>query len=181
MAHTIQTPSQYKSALLRRFASEDGATAVEFALVAPPFFFLIFGLLEVSLIFFMSVVLEHGTQQTARLVRTGQIEKTINLDDFRTEVCSQSVALPDCENRLSVDVQVVSDFENTSMDLPVDGAGNLASAGFAINVGNANEIVVVRAFYIWPLITPLLSTPLSNVAGNNRLLVAAEAMKNEPF
>ena len=54
--------------------SRDGSAAVEFALVALPFCFMIFAILEVVLIFTLDSVLENAAINTGRLVRTGQAE-----------------------------------------------------------------------------------------------------------
>ena len=43
--------------------------------------------------------------------------------------------------------------------------------------GGPGDIVVVRLFYQWPIYVSLLS----NMTGNNRLLVATSAFRNEPF
>jgi len=60
---------------LRRFSRNGrGSTAVEFALIAPMFFALIFAILETALMFFAGQILEIGTQDTARLIFTNQAQ-----------------------------------------------------------------------------------------------------------
>ena len=51
-----------------------GAAAVEFALVAPPFLALLFAILELALVFFASQALETVTQDSSRLIMTGQAQ-----------------------------------------------------------------------------------------------------------
>ncbi len=53
-----------------------GATAVEFAIVAPVFFFLIFLIAETAMIFIAEQVLDNAVFESARLVRTGQAQKS---------------------------------------------------------------------------------------------------------
>ena len=61
---------------LAEWANENrGQTAVEFALIAAPFFFIIFGLMEICLIFIMSTVLEHAVSDSSREIRTGQAQE----------------------------------------------------------------------------------------------------------
>ena len=43
-------------------------------MIAVPFFFLLFGLLEVALIFIMSTVLEHAVNEASRDIRTGRFQ-----------------------------------------------------------------------------------------------------------
>ena len=51
---------------LRRFRrAEKGATAVEFAMVAAPFFFLLFAMIEIAAVFFTSTVLENAVLESA--------------------------------------------------------------------------------------------------------------------
>lgn len=168
---------------MRRCELEEGATAVEFGLVAFPLFVLILGMLETSMLFFMGIELEHGTQQVARQIRTGQVPHGISKADFATRVCNEVAALPDCADRLSVSVEVISEFATGSLDSPFDeGTGAFDPSAFSVEVGGPNEIVVVRTFYQWPLFTPVLSAPLANMeTGEHRLLMASQAMKNEPY
>ena len=51
-----------------------GATAVEFALVAAPFFALLIAILQTALIFLAQQVLQTATTEAARLVMTGQAQ-----------------------------------------------------------------------------------------------------------
>lgn len=159
-----------------------GAAAVEFAIIAVPFFFLIFGLLEVCLLFIMSTVLEHAISETSRQIRTGQAQENGFTEvEFRQSVCDQLFDLLDCDSRLHIDVQSISGFGAANMTSPLDGDGNFDESGFGYNPGKANEIVAVRVFYEWNLMTPALSMPLSNMAGNKHLIQANTVFRNEPF
>ena len=74
--------------LIRRFIkAKDGVAAVEFALIAAPFFMLLFAILEVAMIFFSSLVLENGVINAARTIRTGEFQKTGGgIHEFKTEL-----------------------------------------------------------------------------------------------
>jgi len=41
--------------------------------------------------------------------------------------------------------------------------------------------VLVRAYYQWPVFTPLLDFFLANMSGSNHLLASAAAFRNEPY
>ena len=179
---------------LEAFADDKrGIAAVEFALIAMPFFFLIFGLLEVCVIFIMSSILEHAAGEASRQIRTGQLQTggSITQDaDFRASVCAELFGLMTCDaNKLKIDVQRFSSFGGTggtSLDfLEDDDATNpngLDDSGFGFAAGAQNEIVVIRVFYEWDLIIPVMSAPLDNMNGSNRrLLQATVAFRNEPF
>src|ERR1700694_3161527 len=57
--------------LLRR---EDGAAAVEFALVAAPFLAVLFAIMETALVFFAGQYLETLAADSTRLILTGQAQ-----------------------------------------------------------------------------------------------------------
>lgn len=159
-----------------------GIAAVEFALIATPFFFLIFGLLEVCVLFIMSSVLEHGVNEAARGIRTGQMQENgFGQVAFKNSVCAELFDLLDCDAKLRFDVKTFNSFSETQNPSALDADGNLDDSDFDFDMGDANDIVVVRVFYEWQLITPLLSQPLSNMSDDRRLLQATVAFRNEPF
>ncbi|MEL7033672.1 MAG: TadE/TadG family type IV pilus assembly protein [Pseudomonadota bacterium] len=166
-----------------------GMAAVEFALIAVPFFFLIFGLLEVCVIFIMSSILEHAASEAARQIRTGQFQNSGLADSamqssFKQDVCDELYGLMSCDGRLKLDVQVFADFGSTGSTpgLNYDGTtGDLDDSCFGFSAGTQNQIVVIRVFYEWDLIIPVLSAPLANMSNNRMLLQSTVAFRNEPF
>src|ERR1700756_4426831 len=107
--------------MLRRFRRHRrGSAAVEFALVAPVFFALLFAIVEVALMFFASQVLETVTQASARYLLTGQAQSgSLTQAQFKTYVCSQIPALFTCAN-LQVNVQSYPSFAAISNTSPID-------------------------------------------------------------
>jgi len=169
---------------LEAFAADKrGIAAVEFALIAIPFFFLIFGLLEVCVIFIMASVLEHGASEASRAIRTGQFQQAGAGElAFKNAVCSELFDLMSCGDKLSLDVKTFSNFAGTGNPSPIDpDTGDLDDSGFEFSPGAQNEIVVIRVFYEWDLMIPLMSKPLANMSGDRRLLQATIAFRNEPF
>ena len=159
-----------------------GLAAVEFAMIAMPFFFLIFGLLEVCAIFIMTTVIEHGLNEASRSIRTGQAQEAgFGAVAFKNAVCAELFDLLDCDTNLTLDVKTFSDFESTGNPSPITPGGDFSPSGFEFNPGSANEIVVVRAFYQWDLFTPVMSAPLANLKDGKRLLQSTIAFRNEPF
>jgi hypothetical protein len=63
----------------------------------------------------------------------------------------------------------------------MDDDGNLDPEDFDYDDGGAGDIVVVRAYYQWPLNTDLLGLGLANLGNGGRLIAAATAFRNEPF
>jgi Flp pilus assembly protein TadG len=167
---------------LRRARTNDsGATAVEFAMVAAPFFFLLFAMIEIAAVFFTSTVLENAVLETAREIRTGQVQNGgITQAQFRDEICDRVSIVGDCD-RLEFDVQVFDGFNSVTQTSPIAGDGSLDTGSFGWDPGGAGDIVLVRVFYRWSLLTPNFGGALSNMGGNQRLLTAATVFRNEPF
>jgi hypothetical protein len=176
---------------LRRIRRETkGAAALEFAIIAPVFFMLLWGIFETGLVFFASQTLTHAMQVTSRQIRTGQAHADeLTKNDYRQMVCDQVNYLLSCDgDKLYIDVQSYSSFGGVAFPSPLDEDGNLDdenmdhfNIGESGNISGGTSIVLVRAFYVWPLLTPVFSQFFANMPGDKRLLSASVAFKNEPF
>ena len=174
------TPASFRK-LLRRFRRNGKASAaVEFALVAPLFFALLFAIIESALMFFASQVLETITQNSARMIFTGQVQaQGFTASQFKTYVCGQIPALFSCSN-LYVDVESFTSFSSITFNPQIDSNGNFINNNMQYNPGGSGTIVVVRVFYPWQLFVTGLGFNMSNLTGSQRLLVATAAFQNEP-
>jgi Flp pilus assembly protein TadG len=158
-----------------------GSAAVEFALVAPVFFALLIGIIETAIIFFASQVLETVTQESARAILIGQAQtEGLTQAQFQTYVCSQIPALFFNCNNVHVDVESYSAFTNVVINSQIDANGNFIN-NMQYNPGGQCAIVVVRLFYQWPLVVTGFGYNIANLSGNQRLLSATAAFRNEPF
>jgi Flp pilus assembly protein TadG len=170
-----------------------GSAAIEFAMVAPVFFILLMGTIETGVIFFAQSTLQNAINDAARLVRTGQTScfttdsggncQPMTQAQFRTQICNEASALlQDCDGTsLEFDVQAYpSGFSSASNSSPLDGGGNLPVLT-KFDVGNACDVVLVRAYYKWPVFTPILGFFLENIAGGFHLISTAAAFRNEPY
>ncbi len=158
-----------------------GSAAVEFALVAPIFFGLLFAIIETALVFFAGQLLETATQDSARTIMTGQAQ-TAAYDQakFKTELCKTLSTIFDCTNGIYIDVQSYSTFSGQTMNPPVDANKNFIN-NMKYSPGTAGQVVIVRVFYQWPLFVTGLGYNIANLAGSKRLLVGTAAFRNEPY
>jgi Flp pilus assembly protein TadG len=169
-----------RNALHRFGRSRRASAAVEFALVAPVFFALLFAIIETAIVFFAGQVLETITQNSARQILTGQAQTAgYSQAQFKTYVCSQIPALFNCNN-LYVDVESYTSFSNVTINSQIDANKNFIN-NMQYSPGNAGDIVVVRLFYQWPLFVTGLGYNIANLSGSMRLLTATAAFKNEPY
>lgn len=166
--------------LLRRFfATHSGATAVEFALVGPPFFALLYAILQTALVFLAQQVLQTATMQAARLIMTGQAQAgNYTAAQFQQAVCTNATTMFNCAN-IYVNVQTFSSFSSVTMLNPVSN-GTFSSSGMSYSPGGTGDIEVVQVFYQWPVWPGPLGFSMSNTSGNTRVLVATAAFRNEP-
>jgi Flp pilus assembly protein TadG len=150
---------------------------LEFALVALPFFLLLFGGFELGFVYWATEELENATEYGARLVRTGQLRSTTTGTTAATlaaDICSQTAILVGCSSRIRVDVRSAPDFSTLTPPPPTNSSGTLKAqddADFSFQTGNANDVVIVSVFYDW---TPILSP-------SDYILRASSITRNEPF
>jgi Flp pilus assembly protein TadG len=162
--------------------AEEGATAVEFGLVALPFIALLLAIIESALLFLAGQNLESAVDNTARLIRTGQAQE-MKLDGttFKTRVCAEAIVLPDCTNDLHVDVRTYTSFSTMTVAPPIDSKGKADYSTFIFDTGHGGNLVLVRAYYEWPTFSRLLGLNFSNLSNGNHMLAAVAAFRNEPF
>ncbi|WP_162998095.1 TadE/TadG family type IV pilus assembly protein [Brevundimonas lutea] len=165
-----------------RMKRREGATAVEFAMVALPFFFMMFAVLELGLVFVLDTTLENAVIDTGRLVRTGQAQASgMTRTQFEEKVCERmTVFASGCGDQLDLDVRIIPQFGGANPPEPIID-GEFDSTGLRFESGEAGDIILVSAWYRHPLLTPFLSQALARMDGNTAVLTATTAFKNEPF
>jgi len=179
----VKPPSERHRSSSAAFAKDcRGATAVEFALVAPPFIALLIAIVQTFLVFFAQEMLEAVVQQSSRQILTGQTQsQQATQAAFHQTVCNQVSALFTC-SKIMVDVQVATSWSTANTSAPsltYDSQGNVNNV-WQFNPGNAGDIVVVRVVYLWPVVLGPLGFNLSNQPNNTRLILATAAFQNEP-
>ncbi len=173
---------------LRRFLSRagrnaDGSVAVEFGLIAIPLFVMIFGIVEVGMYFAAGLVLEGASASAGRTVRTGAAQLSADPDEtFRTALCDHAEVMLDCSKIQYEVIHIGSDSfagaENMSPEFDEDG--NLVPRGF--DVGNSNDIIMIRTVYRYEFITPFIGALMTGDAGRNWMNhISTSVIKAEPY
>ncbi|WBU30615.1 pilus assembly protein [Rhodopseudomonas palustris] len=165
-----------------------GATAVEFALIATPFFAIIVALIQTFLLFFAQSVLENTVRKSARQILTGQVQaQNVSLTPaasaaaFKQTVCTNANVLFSCSG-LMVDVNVANNWSSADIGMPAltyDSNGKVNNS-WQFNPGHAGDIVVVRVMYLWPMFFGPIAFNLANQPNGSRLIMASTAFQNEP-
>ena len=189
-----------------RSDSERGSAALEFAFIAPIFFALMLGILEIGVMTFGQFALQNAVTQAGRLIRTGQaqainpttasqcVNNTVpgnyatSEDWFRGQICCNVSALLDCSSsKLFINVS------STSAGFASGSAFSsaLSNVTNGYSPGTACDVVLIRATYSWPVWFPGLAQLLNSANspnflvnmtdGSGHLLSGTAAFRNEPF
>ncbi len=130
------------SGLLGRFVKrQEGAAAVEFALVALPFFGLVIAVIELAIYFFAARFLEDGLFNASRKVLTNRLDTTSICSTFPAAV-RQELAAWFSPSKLTISVTPLSSF--TATGTAVDLAGGTCT------FGASGQTMIIRATYDYP-------------------------------
>ncbi len=179
--------------LLRRLAREkSGAAAIEFAILALPFFLVSFASIETFAAFFGEQVLANANDTMARKIRTGEITSGLgratdkSKDEFRALYCNEISFFLSCDaDRLYIDVRSFSTFAQIPKEIPRNGTD--LDTNTLYTVGGGEKINVVRAYYRWEVMTDLVRPYVTKLraAGdsmpNDYLMVATNVVVNEAY
>ena len=189
----MQRAERHALRFARRFKkNEDGATAIEFALVALPFFALIFGIMELAVVFFINSALVQATSEAGRILRVGNFQACGGVDQFKAIVCSNMNGLGNCWKNVRIDVVEGDSFKTITLPVipPVEEEDETITGQDAIpqtpngvfNTNTSGDTMVVRSVLYYRLALPPLLTRLDNPPGSGvRTIVATTAFRNEPF
>jgi len=173
---------------LNKFKKDkEGATALEFAILAVPFLALLFSIIELAVVFFLGSSLTHAMNESARDIRTGEFQGSCGgAAEFKTAVCDK-MSIGSCGN-LRIDVvsspsgrfvpdllpPIVTDPDPSNPGQPQRPPDSYIQT-------QARSVVVVRAQYYHKLAFPGQFTRLANQPGNHRIITTSTAFRNEPF
>ncbi|UJW86950.1 TadE/TadG family type IV pilus assembly protein [Devosia sp. SL43] len=165
----------------RLHRDQSGATAVEFALLIGPFLFLLLGVLEVSIHYFVSTAVDYAVQRTARLVRTGQAQtQDLVVDDLRQAMCDDILNLFDCESNSYITIEELDSLNASTYVLPVNSSGTFI-ADQTIEMGLGGSYVIVRGFFQFSPLLDVFGALKPRLNNGNHLVVASVLFRNEPF
>jgi Flp pilus assembly protein TadG len=162
---------------------EGGAAAIEFAIVALPFFAIMFATFEVAMIYWAQGVLTEAVEPQARRGMTGELQKTGNLtlQGVRDSICEKAGAMLDC-SKFIIDVRTLPDFTQLANRSLLSSGGDIIATQF--DFGKRGDIVMMRVGYPWTTIFPFTSGitfDLGNMGNGQRLLQVTSVIRNEKF
>lgn len=155
--------------------NREGATAIEFALVAPLLFLLIFGTIEYGIIMFVSSVVEGGTANAARMAKTGVGRSTDSNPEARAAQDRERI-----ENLILERGGNLLDRDNLEVIMTPASVETGANPDGLNTVGGAGEMVTYTSTYTWNVLTPIMRQFLGDDEGQIRLR-AVTVVYNEPY
>lgn len=176
--------------LFRRFArNSDGATAVEFALLAIPFLLVVFAILEAGVSIAVQQLLVNATDDVARQIRTGQVT-TVSQSSLKDMICEriQSLVTSGCPG-LKVDLRTYTSYQQAASQVVYVLPDNVAlemdgNSGKALKaeIGGSSAKQTLRTFYFWPLMTNLMESSMSSANNSGKILLSAsQTWQNEAY
>lgn len=172
--------------LLHEFVrARQGATAMEFAILALPFFFVMMTVIEGTLIINTRAGLVHGLDNASRQIRTGKFQTetacSSNASLFVNELCALMPGGTGCGDKLHIEVLGSN---NNRIDL----SRLTRTSGESLTIPDSiyentvgGQMVLVRARYYFDLILPGNMTTFANAGGNRHVIQELMAFRNELF
>jgi Flp pilus assembly protein TadG len=184
--------------------SSDGAAAIEFAILAVPYFLIIFAIIETFVAFAAEQLVTNAVNTLGRQLRTGQITYQLNrvatdMDEtkFRRAFCEEVDIMIQCSeseiatpSKLYIDARTFSSFSAIPKTIPRVSTASFADidpTSFKFTPGGPSTINMLRAYYRWQVITDLVRPYITTIRPSDGsmpsdfLIVATTAFQNENY
>jgi Flp pilus assembly protein TadG len=170
-------------ALVRFGAARRGATAVEFALVAPALIAMLIAIFETTFFLFAQQTLQNAAVSAGRLILTGQVQNgNMTQSQFASQVCPMVSAMFNCAN-LMINVQNYSAFSGASTSEPTltYNPNGTVSNTWSYSPGTPGQVMVVQLIYQWPIVAGPFGYVLSNLGNGTTEMMGVSAFRVEPY
>ena len=168
----------------------NGASAVEFAIVAPIFLALVMSTFEVGWFYFVNATTDAATVNIARYIRTGQAQNDGytsqgNRDDFfANKVCPKLQFLANCQSKITAEVKKFATFAELAADTSDmicrnDNPRDINNITF--EPGSDNAIVRVRICMIYKTLNPAIGMSLAKNQSGERRITTTYILRVEPY
>lgn len=177
--------------------SDDGVSALEFAIVAPVFMLLLFGIIEFALIMVVYNVMEGATASSSRLGKTGYTAAGVTRQQTIINVITDRAGSLINPAELMVTSKFYKQFDQINDPEPytdtngnntwnagetytdINGNGQWDPDMAASGYGSAGDIVVYKVSYPWKISVPIISS----IVGTNGIytITTHAVVKNEPY
>ncbi|PZM16032.1 TadE/TadG family type IV pilus assembly protein [Rhizobium tubonense] len=194
------------SKLRRLLRSKDGATAIEFALLAVPYFMIIFAIIETFVAFTAEQLVTNAVDTLGRQLRTGQITYNMGRStdkkdfEFRQAFCNEISILIACSaldisgppsklSKLYLDVETYTSFGAIPTAIPYATTAQYSDinfSGFKYAPGGPSTTNMLRAYYRWQITADIVRPYITTIrttgsVPTDYLIVATSVFQNEKY
>lgn len=156
-----------------RSGNRKGQTIVEFALAAVILFSLLFAIIDLALMFFVNLTMQHAVREGARYAITGQSDLGADRRAaLIAKIREQSMGMYDKNLHVPKDPSV-SIIKPSGVTFT-----NYSGTPTTGDPGQSDEVIVISLTYKWSLVTPLMKPFFP---GGAYTFTVKTTMKNEPF
>ena len=179
LSRIVKSSRRYKS-------SENGATAIEFGMVAFPFFALLGVIIETGSMMFTEYGLQSAVQEAARQARTGQAQTgAMTSADFKTLICKNASLVANCSSGLTVYANSYTTWAQLAANMPTFGNIGVKDDGTpnptAYKLGAPTCPSSLVATYDWHFMMPMMNYMGNIQGGTARRLVGFAMFQTEPY
>ena len=146
----------------RRRPAMKGQAMIEFAIVAPVFFFLIFAAMDYSRMFFSQMTLQDAVQEAGRYASTGNHQPDPNHPGQNLSRVNSIIAM-------AKQYALGANISNIQISSALGGAGSAGGPGDTVTISLTSNL---------PLMTPMVSRLFPN---GQYTFTSSVTVKNEPF
>lgn len=170
----------------RRFLrGRSGASAVEFAIVAPVFLMMMFATFEVGWFYFVNSTVDGAATNAARMLRTGQAHDVSSGEFFHQFVCPRVKVVANCSSRLTVEVKKFDTFGQLADAIgdPIICRDSELTEIDAIPYDPSEELGIyrIRLCLLYNTLNPAIGMSLSQNDLGQRKVTATYVLRAEPY
>ena len=167
--------------------AHSGATAVEFAMIAPALLAMIVAIFEVMYFLFAQQTLQTAAIEAGRMFMTNQGPAKNQIVDNQgkllstSSVCNIIQPLLSC-SAVMVDVRSYQSYSGADTSIPTltyDGQGNVSN-NWSYGVGTPGQVMIVRLIYQLSILQGPLGFILSNLGNGKMEVMGVTAIRVEP-
>ncbi|MBL1241051.1 MAG: pilus assembly protein [OCS116 cluster bacterium] len=147
-----------------------GSVAIEFAMLAPAFLLVVFGIIETGFHMIQISNLDNSVRSIVRLVNIGKAnEEQYSTAEISSLICDEVVFFPQCEKRIVIELNEIQSFadipktdaECKEHDLPINTTINYRN-------GDDSAVLFLRVCIIVDFITPFADVIFAERSLENR-------------
>ncbi|MCP4564813.1 MAG: pilus assembly protein [Bosea sp.] len=180
-----------RGGILTAFARDrNGATAIEFGMIALPFLALIGGVFDLGMTMWARASLQDAVTSASRQIYTGSFQQSnagtsdsaALLANFHTELCKQTgitaVSLFNCSD-VKISVRQVGSMRGAKLNQASSSAGGWNQNFSGYTSGSPGNIMVIQAAIEFPILFNLLGA--DQVSNGFRIIQGTAVLKVEPY